>query len=267
MTPLVPPAPLLLDGKVIVVSGVGPGLGRSIAVRCAQAGADVVLAARTEARLREIAGEIAGFGRKAVTVPTDITDDGAAGRLVGAALDAFGRVDTLVNNAFAIPPLADLANADFDQIRAGFETNVFAALRLTKLFTPALTASHGSVVIINSAVLRHSRRPFGPYKMTKAALLAMAQSLSTELGPQGIRVNSVAPGYIWADSLKSYFGHLGRQRGLSAQQVYDEVAASIDLRKLPEPDEIADAVVFLASDLARAITGHCLDVNGGEFHH
>jgi NAD(P)-dependent dehydrogenase (short-subunit alcohol dehydrogenase family) len=259
--------PPLLEGKVVVVAGVGPGLGRSIAVRSALAGADVVLAARTESRLLEVAGEVAGYGRKAETVPTDVTDDASAQHLVEAALGAFGRVDTLVNNAFAVPPLMDLTEADFDQVRAGIETNALAALRLTRLFVPALSASGGSVVMVNSAVLRHSRRPYGPYKLTKAALLAIAQSLSTELGPRGIRVNSVAPGYIWADTLKSYFAYLGKQRGVSGQQVYDETAAGIDLRRLPEPDEIADAVVFLASDLARAITGQCLDVNCGEFHH
>lgn len=257
----------LLQGKVVVVSGVGPGLGRSIAVRCALAGADIVLAARTEARLREVAAEITDHGRKAVTVTTDITDEESAARLAETALEAFGRVDTLVNNAFLVPPLTDLADADFEQIRASIETNVLAALRLTNLFTPALIASHGSVVMINSAVLRHSRQPYGAYKMTKSALLSIAQSLSTELGPKGVRVNTVAPGYIWAGMLKAYFAHLARERGVSPQQIYDETAADIDLRKLPEPEEIADAVVFLASDLARAITGHCLDVNGGEFHH
>jgi NAD(P)-dependent dehydrogenase (short-subunit alcohol dehydrogenase family) len=116
-------------------------------------------------------------------------------------------------------------------------------------------------------VLRHSRRTFGAYKMGKAALLALTQSLATELGPKGVRVNSVAPGYIWADQLRGYFDYLAERRGVPAQQVYDEIAATIDLRRLPEPDEIADAVVFLASDLARAVTGQCLDVNGGEFHH
>jgi NAD(P)-dependent dehydrogenase (short-subunit alcohol dehydrogenase family) len=176
-------------------------------------------------------------------------------------------VDTLVHNAFAMPPIADLADTDLAAIRASFETNVLAALRLTRLFTPALAASGGSVVMINSAVLRHSRRTFGAYKMAKASLLALAQSLASELGPQGIRVNSVAPGYIWADSLKWYFRYLAEQRGITAEQIYAETAAGIDLRRLPEPDEIADVVVFLASGLARAITGQCLDVNAGEFHH
>lgn len=256
----------MLADKVVVVSGVGPGLGRSIGIQCARAGANVVLAARTESRLHEVADEITGLGRKAVAVATDITDEHAAGRLTETALKTFGRVDALVNNAFAIPPLADLADADFADIRGSFDTNVLAALRLTRQLAPALAASRGSVVMVNSSVLRHSRRLFGAYKMTKASLLALAQSLATELGPRGVRVNSVAPGYIWGDSLKLYFGHLARERGVATQQVYDETAAGLDLRKLPEPDEIADAVVFLASELSRAITGHCLDVNGGEFH-
>jgi NAD(P)-dependent dehydrogenase (short-subunit alcohol dehydrogenase family) len=250
-----------------VVSGVGPGLGRAIAVRSARAGADLVLAARTEARLVEVAKQVTDLGRRAVTVPTDLLDDDSAAHLADVAVEAFGRVDTLVNNAFAMPPIADLADTDLDAIRASFETNVLAALRLTRLFTPALAASGGSVVMINSAVLRHSRRTFGAYKMAKASLLALAQSLASELGPQGIRVNSVAPGYIWADSLKWYFRYLAQQRGVTAEEIYAETAAGIDLRRLPEPDEIADVVVFLASGLARAMTGQCLDVNAGEFHH
>jgi len=257
----------LLEGRVVVVCGVGPGLGRAIALQSARAGADVVLAARTESRLKEVAGEVTALGRRAVTVLTDVNDDGLAARLPAAVLEAFGRIDALVNNAFAMPPLASLGAVDLDAVRAALETNVLGALRMTRLFTPALAASRGSVVMINSAVLRHSRLPFGPYKMAKSGLLGLAQSLATELGPQGIRVNSVAPGYIWAGALKWYFGQLAKQRGVTVQQVYDETAATIDLRRLPEPDEVADAVVFLASDLARAVTGQCLDVNCGEFHH
>ncbi|MET7771836.1 SDR family oxidoreductase [Nocardia sp. NPDC005366] len=258
---------MLLRDKVVVVSGIGPGLGRAIAVQSAKAGADLVLAARTESRLTEVAEEITELGRRAVVVPTDINDEAAVTNLVETAHSAFGRVDTVVNNAFAIPPIADLADVDLDQVRAGFETNVLAALRLTRLFIPALAETKGSVVMINSAVLRHSRRTFGPYKMAKSSLLALAQSLATELGPKGIRVNTVAPGYIWADNLKWYFNYLAEQRGITCEEVYAETASTIDLRRLPEPDEIAEAVVFFASSMARAITGACLDVNCGEYHH
>ena len=149
-------------------------------------------------------------------------------------------------------PAADseLATVDLDQTRAGFETNVLGALRLTRLFAPALAETQGAVVMINSSVLRHSSQPYGAYKMSKAALLALAQSLATELGPQGVRVNSVAPGYIWADTLKNYFAYLADKRGVDAQVIYDETAANMDLRRLPEPDQIADAVVFMASDIS-----------------
>src|ERR1022692_4359236 len=165
------------------------------------------------------------------------------------------------------PPVPDLVDVSLAAIRTSLDANVVAALQLTRLFIPALAATGGSVVMINSMVVRYSQRTMGPYKMAKAALLAMAESLATELGPQGIRVNSVAPGHIWGDSLKWYFGYLAKKRGVDAQQIYDETAAAIDLGKLPEPDEIADAVVFLASVMARAITGQCLDVNSGEYHH
>jgi NAD(P)-dependent dehydrogenase (short-subunit alcohol dehydrogenase family) len=257
----------ILDGKIVVVAGVGPGLGRSIAVQCAKAGADVVLASRTESRLAEVSAEIEQLGRRTLQVGTDINSEESAQHLVDTTLAEWGRLDALVNNAFAIPPLGALQTVDFAKVRAGFETNVLGALRLTRLFVPALVESRGNVVMINSSVLRHSSMPYGAYKMTKAALLALAQSLATELGPLGIRVNSVAPGWIWADVLKAYFGYQAKKRGVEPHEVYDEIAATIDLRRLPVPDEIADAVVFMCSALSRGITGHCLDVNCGEYHH
>jgi len=196
----------------------------------------------------------------------DITDEAGIEAVLRTTIDEYGRADTLVHNAFTMPPMRDLSTVDLDQVRRSFETNVYAALRLTRLFTPALVATRGSVVMVNSAVLRHSRRTFGAYKMTKAGLLAVAQSLATELGPRGVRVNSIAPSYIWADKLQQYFGYLAHQRGVPPEQIYEETAAGTDLRRLTEPAEIADTVVFLASRLARAVTGQCLDVNAGEFH-
>lgn len=257
----------LLDDRVVVVSGIGPGLGAAIALQSARAGASVVLAARTEKRLEKVAAAVREIGGTATVVPTDITDDASAQNLLDRALEEHGRVDALVNNAFVMPPIEPVSQAGFDVIRSGLETNVLGALRVSKVFVPALARTQGSVVMINSAVLRHSSPEYGAYKMGKAALLAMAQTLASEVGPRGVRVNSVAPGYIYADSLKWYFDHLAGERGTTHQQVYDETAATCDLRRLPEPDEIADAVVFLASDMARGITGQCLDVNCGEYHH
>jgi len=268
MTVRTTPKPLpMLEDKVVVVSGVGPGLGRSIAVRSALAGARVVLAARTESRLTAVAEEVRALGGTALCVPTDLTDGDSVSALADRTLAEFGRVDALVNNAFVQPPHERLLDAEFDSVRRGIDVNLLAALDLTRKLAPALVESQGSVVLINSMVLRNQLPNFGAYRIMKAGLLALARSLSVELGPSGVRVNSVAPGYIWADSVKRMFEKQSEARGVPFQQVYDEVAAGTDLRRLPEPDDIANTVVFLSSDYARAIAGQCVDVNCGHTHH
>ncbi|MBD0021446.1 SDR family oxidoreductase [Gordonia pseudamarae] len=253
----------LLAGKVVVVSGVGPGLGRAICTRMARAGAAVVLAARTESRLTEIAADI---GADALVVPTDITDAAAVDNLRERVIERFGRADVLINNAFALPSMKPLARTDFDQITESLNLTVLGTLRVIKAFTEPLAEASGAIVNINSMVIRHSEPRYGSYKLAKSALLAMSQTLATELGDRGIRINSVAPGYIWDDQLKWYFGQVADKYGITPEQVYEQTAARSDLKRLPEPDEIADAVVFLASPMARAVTGHTLDVNCGEYH-
>ncbi len=257
----------MLQGKVVVVSGVGPGLGRAVAVGSARAGADVVLAARSGAVLDEVAAEVEQAGGKALVVPTDITDPAAAARLVQSTVETFGRVDVLVNNAFAVPPILPLAEVDPADVHAELDTDVFGALRLAQLMSEHLAATDGSIVMVSSIAARQSKPGFGAYKLTKSALIALAQTLATELGPRGVRVNVVVPGSIWAAPLRQYYDYLASERGVTTEQVYSETAANLDLRRLPEAEEVANAVLFLASDLARAITGQCLDVNGGEYHH
>ncbi|GED96828.1 SDR family oxidoreductase [Gordonia crocea] len=256
----------LLQGKVVVVSGVGPGLGKALCLQSAAHGATVVLAARTESRLAEIRDEIHGRGGTALAVPTDITDDDQVDNLVRTAVAEYGGVDVVINNAFAMPSMKSLARTDFEQIASSIDLTVLGTLRVIKAFTEALEASKGSIVNINSMVIRHSEPRYGSYKLTKSALLAMSQTLATELGDKGIRINSVAPGYIWDDQLKWYFGEVAKKYGITPEQVYEQTASRSDLKRLPEPDEIARAALFLASDLASAITGHTLDVNCGEYH-
>jgi NAD(P)-dependent dehydrogenase (short-subunit alcohol dehydrogenase family) len=255
----------LLDGKVVVISGVGPALGTTLARRCAENGADLVLAARTVERLEDVAKQVTDMGRRAVSVGTDITQDDQVDHLVSESLKAYGKVDVLINNAFRVPSMKPLANTTFDHIRDAIELTVLGALRLTQGFTPALAETKGSVVNVNSMVVRHSQAKYGAYKMAKSALLAMSQSLSTELGEQGIRVNSVVPGYIWGDTLKSYFNHQAGKYGTTVEQIYDATAAASDLKRLPTEDEVASAILFMASDLSSGITGQALDVNCGEY--
>jgi NAD(P)-dependent dehydrogenase (short-subunit alcohol dehydrogenase family) len=257
----------MLENKVVVISGVGPALGTTLARRFAEAGADLVLAARTAERLTEVADQVTALGRRALAVTTDITDDAQVSNLVARSMDEYGKVDVLVNNAFRIPSMKPLADTTFQHIRDAIELTVLGALRLTQGFTPALAESKGSVVNVNSMVIRHSQPKYGAYKMAKAALLAMSQSLSTELGEQGIRVNSVAPGYIWGGTLKSYFTHQAGKFGTSVDDIYAAAAAGSDLKRLPTEDEVASAILFMASDLSSGITGATLDVNCGEYKH
>lgn len=257
----------MLENKVVVISGVGPALGTTLARRCAEAGADLVLAARTAERLTEVADQVSALGRRALAVSTDITDDEQVANLVTRSLEEYGKVDVLINNAFRVPSMKPLADTTFAHIRDAIELTVLGALRISQGLTPALAESKGSVVNVNSMVIRHSQPKYGAYKMAKAALLAMSHSLSTELGAQGIRVNTVAPGYIWGGTLQSYFTHQAGKFGTTVEEIYNAAAAGSDLKRLPTEDEVASAILFLASDLASGITGATLDVNCGEYKH
>jgi NAD(P)-dependent dehydrogenase (short-subunit alcohol dehydrogenase family) len=245
---------------------VGPALGTTLARRCAESGADLVLAARTVERLDDVAKQITDLGRRAVSVGTDITDEAQVTNLVEESLKAYGRVDVLINNAFRVPSMKPLAGTSFQHIRDAIELSALGALRLIQAFTPALEATHGSIVNVNSMVLRHSQAKYGAYKMAKSALLSMSQSLATELGDKGIRVNSVAPGYIWGDTLQAYFEHQAGKYGTTVDEIYAATAANSDLKRLPTEDEVASAILFLSSDLSSGITGQTLDVNCGEYH-
>ncbi|MGZ6339977.1 MAG: SDR family oxidoreductase [Candidatus Limnocylindrales bacterium] len=256
----------LLQDKVIVLSGVGPGLGRSFGEEAAKMGADLVLVSRTEKRLEKMAETVRSFGRRALVVPTDINDEDARQHLVEASLAEFGKVDCLINNAFGIPPMDPLTTVPLDALRSAQETNVLAPLRLSALFADTLAASRGSIVMVNSCVLYSSQPEFAGYKLSKGALAHLASSLATELGPRGIRVNSVAPSYIYEDVNKAYFDWIAAETGRTHEEVYAEKAAPTDLKRLATAEEVARATLFLASDLASAVTGQILNVDCGEFH-
>jgi NAD(P)-dependent dehydrogenase (short-subunit alcohol dehydrogenase family) len=258
--------PQLLEGKVVVLSGVGPGLGRSLGEEAAKLGADLVLVSRTQKRLDKMAEVVRSHGRRALVVPTDINDEEACENLVKATLEEYGRVDCLLNNAFAIPPMEPLTTIKHDALRSSLETNAFAPLRLSGLFADALADSQGSIIMVNSAVLRQSQPEFAGYKMTKGTLVHIASALATELGPRGIRVNSVAPSWIYEDVNKAYFDWMAQERGVTHEDIYRETADLTDLKRLATPEEVARATLFLASDLASAISGITLDVSCGEFH-
>jgi NAD(P)-dependent dehydrogenase (short-subunit alcohol dehydrogenase family) len=254
---------VILKGKVVVVAGLGPGLGMSLARRAAEEGGKLVLAARTEDKLDKAAAELGG---DVLTVPTDVNDRDAVQNLLDRTLERFGRVDAVLANAFQMPPMDPLTRVNHGKVKAAMDTNVFAPLTLAAVFADALAETKGNIVMISSMVIRHSQPEYAAYKLTKGALHAAAGSLATELGPRGIRVNTVAPGWIWEDVNKMYFGWMAQERGVTVEEIYAEIAGKSDLKRLADPDEVANATLFLASDLASAVTGVCLDVNCGEYH-
>jgi NAD(P)-dependent dehydrogenase (short-subunit alcohol dehydrogenase family) len=259
---------MLLENRVAIVSGIGPGMGRDVSLALARAGADLVLAARGVDKLAAVAAEVRALGRRALEMPTDIASNDDCVALVAAAATEFGRVDVLVNNAFkgGLEPL--FADADLDAWRQIFDVNVFGSLQLTQAVIPHMRKQGGgSIVFINSMSMRVIEPRFAAYASSKGALMIAAQSLARELGPEKIRVNSVVPGYIWGAALEGYFKMLAKQQGVTPDDVYTEIAARTALRHIPTSEEIADAVLFFASDLSRVVTGQALDVNGGHHFH
>jgi NAD(P)-dependent dehydrogenase (short-subunit alcohol dehydrogenase family) len=259
---------MLLQDRVGIVSGIGPGMGRDISLACAREGADVVLAARGADKLEAVAAEVRALGRRAVCVPTDIASADDCRRLVETAQRELGRIDVLVNNAFkgGIEPL--MADADVAFWRQIFDVNVFGSLQLTQAVIPPMRRQGGgSIVFINSMSMRVIEPRFGGYAASKGALMIAAQTLARELGRDKIRVNTVVPGYIWGPALQGYFKSLAKQQGTTPDAIYDQIAARTALNHIPTSEEIADAVLFFASELSRAVTGQALDVNGGHFFH
>jgi NAD(P)-dependent dehydrogenase (short-subunit alcohol dehydrogenase family) len=264
------PSTGLLADRVALVSGVGPGLGRDIALALADAGADVALAARSKDRLDEVAAEIEALGRRALAVPTDITDPDACRRLVETVGQELGRLHILVNSAFVQPPFETVEDASLETFRSAFDVNFFGHVTLTKAAIPMLKETGprdgASIVFINTMSTRRIRKFFGIYTASKMALLGLAKVLAVELGEHRIRVNSVHPGYIWGDSVQWFFRSQAEQRGVTFDEVYEEVASQTALHHLPGSDEIAQAVVFLASErMSSSITGESIDVNAGQW--
>lgn len=258
----------LLEGKSVVVAGVGPGLGRAVALVAAEHGADVVLAARSHDTLEKIAEEVRSTGRRALAVSTDLTSDEDCARLIATAESELGGVDGLVSNAFAMPPFEKLVDQSLDTIRDSLEINLFASLRLAKAVAPVMQrAGRGSIVITLSSVLRQTRTTFGAYKIAKHGLLGMARSLAHELGPDGIRVNSVAPGYVGELAAEMDSKLRSAWTGEDEASIHRRIVEAHMLRRVPEPEEIAGTMVYLLSELASPVTAQCIDVNAGEFQH
>jgi|SRR5580693_1065306 7-alpha-hydroxysteroid dehydrogenase len=243
-----------VTGKAAVVTGAGRGIGAATAVALAQAGADVLISARTEAELAKVARDIEQAGRRAVTVPADLADLDAMTGLVDTALAAFGRLDIVVNNVGGAMPRPFMATKP-RHLADAFQFNVGTAHRLTQAAVPALlaTGGGGSVISITSAVGRTAGRGYLAYGTAKAALAHYTRLAAADLAPR-IRVNAVAVGAVATSALDIV---------LTDDTLRGQMEQATPLGRIGDPDEVAAAVLFLASPAASYITGKILEVDGG----
>jgi NAD(P)-dependent dehydrogenase (short-subunit alcohol dehydrogenase family) len=260
---------MLLEGKTAIVAGMGPGLGRDVALLFADHGANLVIGARRRERCDAIADEVRAGGGKVETVSLDVTSADDCAAVVEAARSAYGgRVDVLVNNAFQEGDFTRFEEADFDSWRRTMDVNLWGTLQMTRAVVPTMKEQGGGrVVMVNSMSAWRHQPNFGAYTISKAALESATRMLAVELGQHGIRVNGVHPGYIWGDSVRLYFRFLAAERGVTPEQVYDDIAGETCLKYLPPSSEIAGSVLFMASDLAGPVTGQSLGVNAGHWIH
>ena len=246
------PALFSVQGQVAIVTGAGKGIGRASALALAQAGADVALAARTEADLEAVAAEIGALGRRAIAVPCDVGDDAALDHLVQRALAELGKVTILVNNAGGAGP-NDPRRMPGKDFAAVLGWNVVPAYALIqKCAKPMREAGGGAVVNISSTAARVAQKRFSAYGAAKAALNQMTRNLAQDFAPH-LRINAIEPGSIMTDALAPF---LTPERKASMLE-------RTPLGRLGEVEDIAAAVLFLASPASAWITGKILGVDGG----
>lgn len=255
---------MILDGEVVIVSGVGPGLGAKLAARAAAEGAKVVMAARSSQVMDQVAKEAAAAGGEAVAVPCDVRRLADVSRVAEVAVERFGKITGLVNSAYSHPGFHDLLATPDKQLRRSMDIILHGALEMTRAVVPHMTGG-GSIVNVGTMSTRKPLRGEGGYAVAKAAMACATQYLALELGEQGIRVNQAVLGWLDGPGVRFYLKMTADQRGVSEQDIYDEIAGRNPLNRIPPDEACAGAILFLLSRLASEVTGAVLDVNGGEY--
>ncbi|MGY3057134.1 NAD(P)-dependent dehydrogenase (short-subunit alcohol dehydrogenase family) [Streptomyces sp. TE3672] len=257
---------MLLAGKTVVVSGVGAGLGHRVAAAVVRDGGNAVLGARTAANLAKSAAEIDPDGRHTARLATDITDEAQCEALAALALERFGRIDAVVHVAAWDSCFGGIEDADFATWQSVIDVNLLGTLRMTRACLPALKERGGSVVIIGtqSAVAAPTQVRQAAYAASKGALTSAMYSMAQELGPHRIRVNTVLPGWMWGPPVQAFVQFTAHSEGVPEAEVLGRLTERMALPEPATDGDVAEAVAFLASDRARAITGQSLLVNAGE---
>jgi 7-alpha-hydroxysteroid dehydrogenase len=242
-----------LPGKVAIVTGGGRGIGAATARTYAEAGADLVLAARTKEQLDAVADDIRAMGRRALVIPCDVNENDAVEDIVAQAMNEFGRIDVVVNNAGGSMP-RPFMDTSAGYLERAFHFNVTTAFVLTKAAAPHMLASgSGAVVNISSAIGRLRDRGFVAYGTAKAALTHMTRLMAADLAPT-VRVNAIAVGSVATSALEVV---------LDNQEIHDEMVRRTPVKRLGVPEDIAYCALYLASDAGSFITGKLLEVDGG----
>ncbi|MDO9145615.1 SDR family NAD(P)-dependent oxidoreductase [Rhodoferax sp.] len=241
-----------LQGQVAIVTGAGKGIGRACALALAQAGADVALAARTQADLDAVAEEIRAMGRRAITVAGDVSDESVLDILVSRTLAELGKISILINNAGGAGPNSPLkmGGADFSAVLAWNVTPAY--LLIQKTAKAMREAGGGAVVNISSVAARYAQKHFSAYGAAKAALNQMTRNLAQDFGPT-VRINAIEPGTIMTEALAPFLTPERKER----------MCATTPLGRLGQPEDIAAAALFLVAPASSWITGKVLGVDGG----
>jgi len=254
-----------LKNEVVLVTGGSRGIGRAIALRFAREGADVALAARTQPSLDTTAKEIRALGRKALGIPCDVGDASQSQEMVRRAEEHFGRIDVLVHNAgyfCSMNPLHEMPEAEWDLT---IRMNLTSAFYVLRAALPGMIARRrGSIILISSSAAKLAFSLSSPYSAAKAGLLGLTRAVAAEAGPQGIRVNALCPGTVLGTEMHDKVSkELHRMLGITDEQRVAAERNSALLRRLPNPEEIADAALFLASSDSGLLTGQTINVDGG----
>ncbi|MFF9340917.1 SDR family oxidoreductase [Streptomyces sp. NPDC014773] len=258
---------MLLQGKTVVVSGVGTGLGHRVAEAVVREGGNAALGARTGANLAKTAAAIDPAGGRTALLATDITDEAQCEALAALAVERFGAIDAVVQVAAWDSYFGGLADADFASWQGVLDVNLLGTLRMTRACLPALRAAGGGAVVFigtQSAVAAPTQVRQAAYAASKGALTSAMYSLARELGPDRIRVNTVLPGWMWGPPVEAFVRFTAQTEGAEEAEVLGRLASRMALPELATDADVADAVAFLASPRARAITGQSLLVNAGE---
>lgn len=237
-----------LDGRVALVTGASRGLGRAIALAFGVVGASVAVTARTQPTLESVAAMIEENGTTALAIPADLGHEAEIAPVAEKTLERFGRIDILVNNAGIVHPRVDLVEFDIALWRQVIDVNLVAAALLTKAVLPSMIANRsGKIINMSSIGGRKGAKGRSAYRVTKAGLISLTESVAAEVKPYNIDVVCICPGATDTEGYREAFGSQGQAEN----------------PKLMRPEEIAALAVFLASDHSSAITGTAIDAFGG----